>query len=54
MSDASDPTEPQLTACLTRAASLATSASVSFFRANDVGHIVPSSSFAASLKPNVA
>ena len=44
----------QLAAFLTRAAILASSSGVSFVSANEVGHIVPSSRFAASSKPNVA
>jgi hypothetical protein len=45
---------PQLTAFFTRAAIFFSSAAVSFFSAKEVGHMAPSSSFAASLKPNVA
>ena len=44
----------QLTAFLTNAAILASSAAVSFVSPHDVGHMLPSSSFASSLKPNVA
>ena len=45
---------PQLTAFLTSSAIVASSAVLSPFSANDVGHIEPSSRLAASLKPNVA
>src|ERR1700681_4727273 len=45
---------PQLTAFLTSAPILASSAEVNFFSAKEVGHMVPSSRFALSLKPNVA
>ena len=44
----------QLTAFRTSAAIFFSSAGVSSSRANDVGHIVPASIFAWSLKPNVA
>ena len=44
----------QLTAFFTSAAILFSSAAVSFFSANDVGHMASSSRFASSLKPNVA
>ena len=45
---------PQLTAFLTRALILASSAGVSSFSAKEVGHMAPSSRFAVSLKPKVA
>ncbi len=45
---------PQLTAFFTSATILASSAAVNFVSAKDVGHMVPSSRFASSLKPNVA
>ena len=45
---------PQLTACLTSAPILASSAAVNSFSAKEVGHMAPSSRFALSLKPNVA
>jgi hypothetical protein len=45
---------PQLTAFFTSAAILASSAAVSSVSAKAVGHMAPSSRFAASLKPNVA
>src|SRR5215212_1666417 len=44
----------QLTAFLTSAAILASSAAVNSFSAKEVGHMAPSSRFALSLKPNVA
>jgi hypothetical protein len=44
----------QLTALLTSAAILASSAAVNFFSAKEVGHMLPSSRFAVALKPNVA
>ena len=47
-------TRSQLTAFFTSAAIRASSAAVNSFSAKEVGHIVPSSRFAASLKPNVA
>ena len=45
---------PQLTAFFTSAPILASSAVLSSFSANAVGHIAPSSRFAASLNPSVA
>src|SRR5438105_1488204 len=45
---------PQLTAFLTSAPILASSAAVNSFSAKATGHMAPSSRFAASLKPNVA
>jgi hypothetical protein len=45
---------PQLTAFFTSAPILASSAAVSSVSAKEVGHMVPSSRFAVSLKPNVA
>src|SRR5512133_1140229 len=45
---------PQLTAFFTSAAILASSAAVRSFRANEVGHIAPSSRCAASSNPSVA
>jgi uncharacterized protein YndB with AHSA1/START domain len=45
---------PQLTAFLTSAPILASSAPVNSFSAKEVGHMAPSSRFALSLKPNVA
>src|SRR5438445_2065987 len=45
---------PQLTAFFTSAPTFASSAAVNAFSAKAVGHRAPSSSFAASLKPNVA
>src|SRR6185437_4144395 len=45
---------PQLTAFFTIAAIVASSAAVNFSRAKAVGHMAPSSRFAASLKANVA
>ncbi len=45
---------PQLTAFFTSAPILASSAAVNSVSAKAVGHIVPSSRFALSLKPNVA
>jgi len=48
------PSAPQPTAFFTSATIFASSAAVSSFSANEVGHIAPSSSFASSLKPNVA
>src|SRR6266571_3638893 len=45
---------PQLTAFFTSAPILASSATVNFFSAKEVGHMAPSSRFALSLKPNVA
>src|SRR5688500_9247109 len=44
----------QLTAFFTSAPILASSAAVNSFSAKEVGHMVPSSMFASSLKPNVA
>src|SRR5574341_374635 len=44
----------QLTAFFTSAAIFASSAAVNFFSAKEVGHMLPSSRFASSLKPNVA
>ena len=48
------PAEPQLTAFFTSAPIFASSAAVSFISAQEVGHMLPSSSFASSLKPKVA
>src|SRR5260370_10829214 len=45
---------PQLTAFFTSAPILASSSGVNFVRAKAVGHMAPSSRFAASLKPSVA
>src|SRR5467141_4936934 len=45
---------PQLTAFFTSAAILASSAAVNPFNAKAAGHMLPSSRFALSLKPNVA
>src|SRR5215217_7334882 len=45
---------PQLTAFFTSAASRASSAAVNSVSAKEVGHMVPLSRFATSLKPNVA
>src|SRR5207302_4308538 len=45
---------PQLTAFFTSAPILASSVAVSSLSAKEVGHMAPSSSFASSLKPNVA
>src|ERR671934_2746454 len=45
---------PQLAAFFTSAPILASSAAVNSFSAKAVGHMVPSSRFALSLKPNVA
>src|SRR5438093_5051757 len=45
---------PQLTAFLTSAPILSSSAAVNSFSAKATGHTVPSSRFALSLKPNVA
>src|ERR687885_376204 len=45
---------PQLTALLTSAPILASSAAVNSFSAKEVGHMAPSSRFALSLMPNVA
>jgi hypothetical protein len=45
---------PQLTAFFTSAAIFASSAAVNSFSAKEVGHMEPSSRFAASSKPNVA
>src|SRR5712664_2286645 len=45
---------PQLTAFFTSAAILASSAAVNPFNAQAAGHMLPSSRFALSLKPNVA
>src|SRR5712692_6875295 len=45
---------PQLTAFFTSAPILASSSAVNSVRAKAVGHILPSSRFALSLKPNVA
>jgi hypothetical protein len=47
-------TDPQLTAFFTSAAIFFSSAAVSSVSAKEVGHMVPSSRFASSLKPNVA
>ena len=44
----------QLTAFFTSAPIFASSAAVNCFSAKEVGHMFPSSSFASSLKPNVA
>jgi hypothetical protein len=44
----------QLTAFFTSALILASSAAVNSVSAKEVGHMAPSSRFAASLKPNVA
>src|SRR5512139_302832 len=44
----------QLTAFFRSAPILASSAAVSSFSANEVGHMAPSSRLAASVKPNVA
>ena len=44
----------QLAALFTSAPIFASSAAASSFSANEVGHMAPSSSFAASLKPSVA
>src|SRR5262249_8236467 len=45
---------PQLTACFTSAAILASSAAVSSVSAKAIGHMAPSSRCAVSLKPSVA
>ena len=45
---------PQLTAFFKSAAILASSVAVNSFSAKAVGHMAPLSSFASSLKPNVA
>jgi hypothetical protein len=45
---------PQLTAFFTSAPILASPAAVNSVRAKEVGHMVPSSRFALSLKPSVA
>ena len=45
---------PQRTAFLTSALIVFSSAAVSFVSAKEVGHMLPSSRFAVSLKPNVA
>jgi hypothetical protein len=45
---------PQLTAFFTSAPILASLSVVNSVRAKEVGHMVPSSRFAAGLKPNVA
>ncbi len=45
---------PQLIAFFTRSPIRFSSAAVNFVNANPVAHIEPSSSFAESLKPNVA
>jgi hypothetical protein len=45
---------PQLTACFTSAAILASSAAVNSVSAKATGHMAPSSRFATSLKPKVA
>jgi hypothetical protein len=45
---------PQLTALFTSAPIRASTSAVNSFSAKEVGHMAPSSSFAASLKPNVA
>ena len=45
---------PQLTALFTSEPILASSAAVNSVSAKAVGHMVPSSRFASSLKPNVA
>jgi hypothetical protein len=47
-------TQEWLTAFFTSSPILASSAAVNSFRAKAVGHMAPSSSFAVSLKPNVA
>jgi hypothetical protein len=44
----------QLTAFFTSAPILASSAAVNFVSTKEVGHMAPSSRFAASLKPTVA
>ncbi len=44
---------PQFTAFFTSRAIFASAAAVNSFSAKEVGHMVPSSRFAASLKPNV-
>src|SRR5881296_2706966 len=51
---ASGEISPQLTAFFTSAPILASSAAVNSFSAKATGHMVPSSRFALSLKPNVA
>ena len=45
---------PQLTAFFTSLPIFASSAAVNSFSAKEVGHMLPSSRFAAALKPNVA
>jgi hypothetical protein len=45
--------DPRLTAFLTSAAILFSSTVVNFVNAKEVGHMAPSSRFAASWKPNV-
>ncbi len=45
---------PQRTAFFTSAAIVFSSAAVSSFKANAIGHIVPLSRFAESLKPSIA
>ena len=45
---------PQLTACFTSAAILASSAAVNSVSANATGHMAPSSRLAATSKPKVA
>jgi hypothetical protein len=52
--DAAESSEPQLTALFTSVAIVFSSAAVSFVSAKELGHIVPSSRFALSLKPRVA
>src|SRR5688572_19174027 len=46
--------DPQLTAFFTSSPIFFSSAAVSFVSAHEVGHMLPSSRFASSLKPNVA
>src|SRR5512132_3327740 len=50
----SDQISPQRTAFFTSAAIFFSSAAVNFVSAKEVGHMLPSSRFAASSKPNVA
>src|SRR4029450_12025820 len=50
----SDQLGPQRTAFFTSAVIFASSGAVNFVSAKEVGHMVPSSRFAASSKPNVA
>ena len=51
---ASGEISPQPTAFFTSATILASSAAVNSFSAKETGHMLPSSRFASSLKPNVA